>query len=468
MKFLVLLSFHIPMLCENAFMRITAKRVKAVATRCGEYRNFSEETFFHGVRDGMKKGGAMTSRSRAGDSFWAEEQAAGNVGLALMSRMGWNQGSGLGRDGNGQVKAVSIKRKRDNAGIGAEKMQKEKDEVWKAATDVFNGVLGKLQSIGGGTKPKTSDDEEEEERNEESAALAVKRLSARAGLYSRFMKARDVSRYSQNDLSAILVRKRVSADPDDGEEEEERKPSAMSQQDIYDSMQGYGVSGRFGLGFGKQSNDDNNSANSSVGLGFFSRQSSAEAQKESTSNVQANSSDSSDESSSEESSDDEVAKRRQNFKEVKSLKQKHNKDESSDSESSSEESSDDEVAKRRQNTKKVKNLKQKKEESSDSDSSDGSSDSDDEKQKKTKTKKISKKQIKAESSDSDDDSSDSDVEKAKKVKKSKKSKKVVEEKSKADKKQKKRKREESSSSESSSSESEDESVKRKAKKAKRS
>jgi hypothetical protein len=171
------------------------------------------------------------------------------MGLALMARMGWQQGTGLGREGRGQVRAFSVRKRVDGLGLGAGNAQKESEQVWKAATDVFNGVLGKLKPIGDGIVIEESMKREIVEDGE-SAAIAVKRLSARAGLYSRFMHAKDVSRYSSEDLSAILGRK--NKDVDQKEDDDER--IVESQEDVFRKMQGYGVSGRGGLGFGYNSN----------------------------------------------------------------------------------------------------------------------------------------------------------------------------------------------------------------------
>jgi hypothetical protein len=211
------------------------------------------------------------SRSRAGDSFWEEEKASGNVGLAMMARMGWKEGSGLGKEGKGQVKAVSVRKRTDGLGLGAGLAQKQAEEMWKAATDVFNGVLGKLKPIGDNCD-NNQVLEQEQDRVEESAALAVKRLSARAGLYSRFSKAKDVSRYSAEDLSAILGKKKDSSNDDD--DDEESTVVVETQEDVFKKIQGFGVSGRGGLGFGKCDEDDEqvekekDSEQQKGGLGF--------------------------------------------------------------------------------------------------------------------------------------------------------------------------------------------------------
>ena len=56
------------------------------------------------------------SAGRHGDSWWAEEKD--NVGMKLLKGMGWTDGQGLGKAGQGKTTLVKQFRKKDNAGIG--------------------------------------------------------------------------------------------------------------------------------------------------------------------------------------------------------------------------------------------------------------------------------------------------------------------------------------------------------------
>lgn len=211
-----------------------------------------------------------------GNTFW--ESQRNNVGYALLSKMGWEEGTGLGKSRKGSTKCVRVKKKRDNGGIGSNSKAKEDEETWKASTSLFNGVLQKLQRIQDGIGTKEDLDSAKEEVG---ASIAVKQYSARSKLYTRFTKAKDVSRYSKKDMDAILGRK--SSNPGKKEKnsnlvegtetnefsfstsnqsmdayfqsrmalsssKSEDKSTSQSQQDIFDRLQSQSLNGKGGLG----------------------------------------------------------------------------------------------------------------------------------------------------------------------------------------------------------------------------
>eukprot|EP00698_Gefionella_okellyi_P024339 TRINITY_DN855_c0_g1_i3.p2 TRINITY_DN855_c0_g1~~TRINITY_DN855_c0_g1_i3.p2 ORF type:complete len:123 (+),score=34.26 TRINITY_DN855_c0_g1_i3:685-1053(+) len=54
-----------------------------------------------------------------------QKPAVGNVGLKLLMSMGWKEGEGLGRGGQGMKEAIQVKRRAAREGLGAEDL----DEV---------------------------------------------------------------------------------------------------------------------------------------------------------------------------------------------------------------------------------------------------------------------------------------------------------------------------------------------------
>lgn len=84
------------------------------------------------------------SSGRHGDSFWKEEE--GNVGMKLLKGMGWSDGQGLGKQGQGKITLVKQFRKKDNAGIGG--ASGTRDEAFRASQDLFNDVLARLNANG--------------------------------------------------------------------------------------------------------------------------------------------------------------------------------------------------------------------------------------------------------------------------------------------------------------------------------
>ena len=90
------------------------------------------------------------SAGRHGESFWVEEQ--NNVGMRLLKGMGWEQGQGLGKTGQGSTAAIKQRLKKDNAGIGAK--ANTRDEAFVASQDLFSDVLARLN--GGGSAERSA------------------------------------------------------------------------------------------------------------------------------------------------------------------------------------------------------------------------------------------------------------------------------------------------------------------------
>eukprot|EP00658_Telonema_sp_P-2_P001634 TRINITY_DN10612_c0_g1_i1.p1 TRINITY_DN10612_c0_g1~~TRINITY_DN10612_c0_g1_i1.p1 ORF type:complete len:345 (+),score=121.67 TRINITY_DN10612_c0_g1_i1:135-1169(+) len=188
-----------------------------------------------------KMGRKMVSGSMHGEKFW--EQESGNKGMAMMKGMGWSKGDGLGADGQGTKDYIRSKKREDNRGIGA---TTSGDNMWYSAIgDVFNSVLQKLN------KPAAERDGDDEEEAPEvpglTASQAIKRAGARRGLYSKFVKAKDSSQYSKEDLAKITgkvegMKKKVEvSDSDDDSEEEDKavptKNAKVSMADYFAQKQ---------------------------------------------------------------------------------------------------------------------------------------------------------------------------------------------------------------------------------------
>ena len=80
------------------------------------------------------------SAGRHGAAFWTEE--SDNVGMKLLKGMGWQDGQGLGKTGQGNTSLVKQFRKNDNAGIGGN--AGTRDDAFRASQDLFAGVLARL------------------------------------------------------------------------------------------------------------------------------------------------------------------------------------------------------------------------------------------------------------------------------------------------------------------------------------
>eukprot|EP00386_Alphamonas_edax_P015483 GDKI01047256.1.p1 GENE.GDKI01047256.1~~GDKI01047256.1.p1 ORF type:complete len:286 (-),score=133.84 GDKI01047256.1:221-1078(-) len=95
-----------------------------------------------------------------------------SFGAKMLKKFGWEEGKGLGKDLEGEVKPVQVKRRDENIGLGHE--SKKAEDQWKNWwSDAFNSVASKIQVVGGGPQGKaptasthssddSSDDSDEE------------------------------------------------------------------------------------------------------------------------------------------------------------------------------------------------------------------------------------------------------------------------------------------------------------------
>ena len=121
------------------------------------------------------------SAGRHGAAFWTEEKD--NIGMKLLQGMGWAQGQGLGKEGQGRTAPVKQFRKKDNAGIGTQ--AGTRDEAYRASQELFNDVLSRLS---GGDAAASDGADKAPELG--SAASSVKGVLARRQISRRFCKAK--------------------------------------------------------------------------------------------------------------------------------------------------------------------------------------------------------------------------------------------------------------------------------------
>ena len=148
------------------------------------------------------------SAGRHGGSFWTEE--ADNVGMKLLKGMGWQDGQGLGKKGQGNTALVKQFRKKDNAGIGGN--AGTRDEAFRASQDLFNDVLSRLNGgdNGGGSSTDAS-------AELGSAASTISGHLAKGQLARRFCRGanggvgvamKDTANYGSAAMDEIFGRRR--------------------------------------------------------------------------------------------------------------------------------------------------------------------------------------------------------------------------------------------------------------------
>lgn len=113
-------------------------------------------------------------------------------GRKILEKMGWQSGDGLGVNKQGVTEPLRVSYKNDVKGIG---YKKNLDNEWLKVEDEFSKIL---QNLSNG-----EDTNQKEETNIES--LEKKSESSKARLhYRKFTRNKDLSRYSEKDLSCIL------------------------------------------------------------------------------------------------------------------------------------------------------------------------------------------------------------------------------------------------------------------------
>lgn len=91
---------------------------------------------------------------------WAQDDSA--YGARLLSKMGWQRGSGLGKHNHGTpTMSISQRVRTDNTGIGAEPTRTGRDEQWTATTKSYEEALRNLVVLGEGRAGKDKKDKKE-------------------------------------------------------------------------------------------------------------------------------------------------------------------------------------------------------------------------------------------------------------------------------------------------------------------
>ena len=129
-----------------------------------------------------------------------------SLGKQLLLKMGWKEGDGLGVNGNGLKTNISVKKIRNQSGLGFNsktnsdtavlKQVNELDDVLKSLQTVDDSVSSPSEKI---KKKKRAKIEESEDKSKQQNPIPQSRRKHR-----KFLDAKDVSNYSKDDLNAIF------------------------------------------------------------------------------------------------------------------------------------------------------------------------------------------------------------------------------------------------------------------------
>ena len=172
-----------------------------------------------------------------------KDWSKGTIGSKLLLKMGWKEGSGLGRDQQGTAQALRAVRKFDDAGIGAKEADSTGSQGWNKTTDSFANVLQSLQVH----HATTADDDDDGEttnggkkKKKKRKKLVLAQNKVTAGHSRKMREAKDLKTKSDYDMAAIFggpvlkkkKTKRKRTEKVAVEKEKEDVPAASIEEEV--------------------------------------------------------------------------------------------------------------------------------------------------------------------------------------------------------------------------------------------
>ncbi|XP_011410017.1 PREDICTED: PIN2/TERF1-interacting telomerase inhibitor 1-like [Amphimedon queenslandica] len=151
------------------------------------------------------------------NTFWSNDKT--RLGYRLLEQMGWTDGKGLGAKEDGQKEHVKVAKKSDNSGFGA---GTDRDSDWIACQDSFNDILSQLNDSQNTTTPPNSSDT----KDLVSAAGKSRKL-----VYHKFLKSKDLSMKSENDMDCVFGKRHKKRKRTKSENESEEKEPQEQQKE---------------------------------------------------------------------------------------------------------------------------------------------------------------------------------------------------------------------------------------------
>nr|CDS32518.1 expressed protein [Hymenolepis microstoma] len=121
-----------------------------------------------------------------------------NVGVQLLTKMGWTKDTGLGKDGNGILEPIKASSNFGRKGLGKVSTQANMDMVQQVH---FEAILQSIQSANNNVS-SSSDEEKEIESKTRRPRLC----------YGRYLKDKDISKCDERSLKVILGKSVVEPD----------------------------------------------------------------------------------------------------------------------------------------------------------------------------------------------------------------------------------------------------------------
>ncbi|XP_051170669.1 putative histone-lysine N-methyltransferase 1 [Leptopilina boulardi] len=158
---------------------------------------------------------------------WSED--SNKFGQKMLEKMGWSSGKGLGAQEQGMTEHVRVKYKDDQAGIGFNK--NDEDKQWTQHQESFNDLLMSLQK---NQNMEQTEVMETKEITLSGTSLEEKSKQSKARVhYQKFTRGKDVNKYSSKDLANIFGKRTLDEEVkyEETEVEEEFHAEPIGTQD---------------------------------------------------------------------------------------------------------------------------------------------------------------------------------------------------------------------------------------------
>eukprot|EP00850_Spirogloea_muscicola_P018121 SM000162S02399 [mRNA] locus=s162:307696:311146:- [translate_table: standard] len=149
--------------------------------------------------------GAGAGGERGARLFQGVDKAS--AAFRLMQRLGWEEGAGLGKQGQGIREHLRVRKNVDHAGVGVAEAQRAASD-WTVNTSVFDDILRNLNVAQIGSVSSCCREAESRDADEMTTASPKQGKARKAarpqGRYKKREAGKSVRSYSTDDLSAIL------------------------------------------------------------------------------------------------------------------------------------------------------------------------------------------------------------------------------------------------------------------------
>lgn len=151
----------------------------------------------------------------------------GSIGSKLLSKMGWTEGTGLGKRRSGSaVPLRAVRQSAEAAGIGSKASDLDGAQGWNKTTDGYASVLQSLQAAHGtGVTSNEAGEAITSKKKKKKKKLHLAQNRVAAGHSRKMREAKDMKTKSQADMAAIFggVPQAVAAQTKGGTKKKKRK-----------------------------------------------------------------------------------------------------------------------------------------------------------------------------------------------------------------------------------------------------